>query len=111
MANYILNVEDYTTEQLARNERNGASGVALFIRNGIKFSKCELFDALNLEICAINISLNGKEVIVLTYYNPPNMEKNEKLTTFKLKEKIQHLKNKLERIQKFSPKNNGFGTH
>ena len=43
MTNYILNVENYTTVHLARNERNGAGGVALFIRNDIKFSKCVLF--------------------------------------------------------------------
>ena len=73
MANYILNVENYTTVHLAR------SGVAFFIRNDIKLSKCVLFQPLNLEICAINVNLNGKEIIVLTYYNPPNMEINEKV--------------------------------
>jgi exonuclease III len=40
-ASYILNVENYTTIHKARDKnKNGAGGVALLIRQDIKFSEC-----------------------------------------------------------------------
>jgi exonuclease III len=79
-AKYILNINNYTTIHKARNySKNDGGGVALLIRKDIKFSDCRLFDSLDLEICAINLSINGKETCVITYYNPPNLKLSEEV--------------------------------
>jgi hypothetical protein len=79
-AQYILNINNYTTIHKARNyKKNGGGGVALLVRKDIKFSECRLFDSLDLEICAINLSINGKETCIITYYNPPNLKLSEEV--------------------------------
>ena len=79
-AQYILNINNYTTFHKARNySKNGGGGVALLIREDIKFSERRLFDSLDLEICAINLSINRKETCVRTYYNPPNLKLSDEV--------------------------------
>jgi exonuclease III len=79
-ADYILQINNYNTIYKSRNSmRNGAGGVALLIREDIKYSECKLFEDLDLEICAINITMNKKEVCVFSYYNPPQKELCEKV--------------------------------
>jgi hypothetical protein len=79
-AQYILNINNYTTIHKARNySKNGGGGVALLIKKDIQFSECRLFDSLDLEICAINLSINGKETCIMTYYNPPNLKLSEEV--------------------------------
>ena len=90
-ANYILQIDNYTTIHKARNSttKNGAGGVALIVKNNVKFSECKFFDEMNLEILAINVNISGVETCVITYYNPPQdtLRKSifEKLNELKIK--------------------------
>jgi hypothetical protein len=36
-----------------------------------------LFDSLNLELLAVSIEINKKQLIIATYYNPPNIQSSE----------------------------------
>jgi hypothetical protein len=79
-AKYILNINNYTTIHRSRNnDKNGAGGVALLIRNDIKFSESSLLESLNQELIAINTINNGKETCIIAYYNPPNLKIDEKI--------------------------------
>ena len=79
-AKYILNINNYTTIHKSRNnDKNGAGGVALLIRNDIKFSESSLLESLNQELIAINTINNGKETCIIAYYNPPNLKIDEKI--------------------------------
>ena len=89
---YIIEVNNYSTIHRSRNnDKNGAGGVALLIRNDLKFSECKLFEALNLEIVAINTRINEKEVCVVSYYNPPNSKLNEKVLEILKKEEVEYI--------------------
>jgi exonuclease III len=91
-AKYILAVNNYSTIHRSRNnDKNGAGAVALLIRNDLKFSECNLFEALNLEIVAINTRINEKEVCVVSYYNPPNSKLNEKVLEILKKEEVEYI--------------------
>ena len=91
-ANYVLNIENYITIHKARNNnKNGAGGVALLIRNDIKFSECALFNSLDIEVCAINTTLNGKETCIISYYNPPNQKINGKIFEILKKEGLEFI--------------------
>jgi hypothetical protein len=71
-AQYFLQVDNYVLIHKSRRvDKNGAEGVALLIRKDVNFCGNSLFDSLNLEICAINLTMNKKEISILTYYNPP----------------------------------------
>ena len=79
-ADYILQIDNYKVIHKSRSPvKNGAGGVALLVRDDIKFSECKVFEELQLEICAINIKLNNKEVSVISYYNPPHKELSVKI--------------------------------
>ena len=72
-AAYLIQIDNYTTIHKARSsDKNGGGGVALLIRNDVKFCQNAIFNDINLEICAINVEVNNLEVIVLSYYNPPH---------------------------------------
>jgi hypothetical protein len=91
-AKYILAVNNYSTIHRSRNnDKNEAGAVALLIRNDLKFSECNLFEALNLEIVAINTRITGKEVCVVSYYNPPNSKLNEKVLEILKKEEAEYI--------------------
>jgi hypothetical protein len=36
-----------------------------------------LFDSLHLELLAVSIEINKKQLIIATYYNPPNIQLSE----------------------------------
>jgi len=55
-----------------RKLQNGAGGVGLLINKQLKFTQNYDFDDLNCEILAINININNKNIIILSYYNPPS---------------------------------------
>jgi hypothetical protein len=91
-AKYILQIENYTTIHKSRsNNKNGAGGVALMVRNDIKFCDCTLFNSLKLEICSVNIFLNGKEICIISYYNPPKDEVSEKVFDILKDERIEYI--------------------
>jgi hypothetical protein len=79
-ANYILQVDNYTTIHRARSQdTNRGGGVALLIRNNVDYIETNILDDLNLEICAINTKINKKDVNKVKYYNPPQSSLNKKL--------------------------------
>ena len=89
-ANHILDINNYTTIHKSRSVNiNGAGGVALLIRKDVNFIECNFFETLNVEICAINVNLNGKDICIVSYYNPPNLSLNENIFNT-LKQKCQH---------------------
>jgi exonuclease III len=58
-ANYILQVDNYTTIHRARSQdTNRGGGVALLIRNNVDYIETNILDDLHLEICAINTKIN-----------------------------------------------------
>jgi hypothetical protein len=44
-AEYILEVDKYSTINKARNDTNGVESVALLVRKDIKFCECKLSDS------------------------------------------------------------------
>ena len=79
-AQYILQIDKYVLIHKSRRvDKNGAGGVALLIREDLKFCSKNLFDSLNLEICAINLTMNNKEISIISYYNPPQETFSEKI--------------------------------
>ena len=55
-----------------RKLQNGAGGVGLLINKQLKFTQNYDFEDLNCEILAINVNINNKNIIILSYYNPPS---------------------------------------
>ena len=53
---------------------NGAGGVALLVRKDVKFCNDNTFDSLHLETCAINIFIENKEILIMSYFKPPNVQ-------------------------------------
>ena len=62
-----------------RSEKNGAGGVTILFRAEIQIEICNLLDDLDLEVIAIKIIVNKKEIVVLSYYNPPNCKLSEEI--------------------------------
>lgn len=70
-AKYLV-FENYTVIHKARNNQNGAGGVALLIQKSITYSSINEFDDLNLELIAIRLNFEQTSLVVVTYYNPPD---------------------------------------
>ena len=66
---------------------NGAGGVALLVRKDVKFCNDNTFDSLHLETCAINIFIENKEILIMSYYNPPNVQLSSTLFNEIIKQK------------------------
>ncbi len=60
-------------------EINGAGGVAILINNKEQFSRCDIFDSLNYEVCAIYCYIKNKEYLIVAYYNPPDIDLSEEI--------------------------------
>jgi len=94
MANVIFSdfVEyDYLHKQ--RSSKNGAGGVAIMIKKQLKFESFNIFGNLNLEILTIKIQLNKKDLIIASYYNPPDIQLSEKVFTILSEQKKDFLVN------------------
>ena len=77
-ANIIFNqIFEYQFLHKKRGAKNGAGDVAILIKIGIQFSLSSIFDHLNLELLAINVKINNKNIQVLSYYNPPVVKLSE----------------------------------
>ncbi len=75
-----LQIENYYLFHKARSiKSNGAGGVALLIKKGIKYEETNIFDSLNLEIIAIKLKQNDQEIFIISYYNPPDKALNQNL--------------------------------
>ena len=72
-------LEEFNFFHKQRSNKNGAGGVALFIRKSIPYEKINLFESINIEIFVIKILLNKKELIFISYYNPPDKTLSEKV--------------------------------
>jgi len=71
-ANKILFFPEYEVVHKARGLFNGAGGVALLVLKSLPFKVINDFEDLGLELLAIAIKYHQRELIVLTYYNPPD---------------------------------------
>ena len=61
-ADYVLSIDKYNLIHKSRyKDKNGAGGVALLIREDLKFSECKLFDEFKV---AINITMDNKDICV-----------------------------------------------
>ena len=79
-ADYMIDIENYTSVHKARHyDKNGGGGVALIISNNVKFYESRIFDSLNIEICAIICSFEGKDICIVSYYNPPSEQIQSKI--------------------------------
>ena len=87
-ASYLLQIDNYILVHKSRSDfKNGAGGVALLVRKDIKFGDCKILDALNLEVSAIKVKINNKEINIVSYYNPPNQKINDKIFEILIKDK------------------------
>ncbi|CAF1064073.1 unnamed protein product, partial [Brachionus calyciflorus] len=81
-ANNELIFHNYITLHKGRsNSKNGGGGVCLLIKKSIKFIQVNEFDYLNLELVAIKIRYETKDLLIISYYNPPQFELNYELFT------------------------------
>jgi exonuclease III len=72
-ANNLFNqLNNYKFIHRQRNEKNGAGGVAFIIKDYIQFENYELFNDLNIELLTIKITINKKELLIISHYNPPD---------------------------------------
>lgn len=62
------------------NERCGG-GVALLINKKYDFTEINELKNLNLECLCVKISIQNHDVVIVTYYNPPDQLLNEKVFT------------------------------
>ena len=69
-ANYYLRFKGYSTYFNCR--KKGAGGVALLVRNETDHHKISEFDYLNLEIETVNVRIGSSNVLIASYYNPPD---------------------------------------
>jgi exonuclease III len=78
--NFYLNFEGYNAVFKTR-ERNPScgGGVCLLVRDNIPFGQVTLFDDLGLEVVAISTKVDTKNVIVVSYYNPPDKQVDSNL--------------------------------
>ena len=51
------------------------------IKKQLKFESINIFGNLNVEILTIKIQLNKKDLIIASYYNPPDIQLSEKVFT------------------------------
>ena len=79
-ANNLLNqLSNHKYLHKQRNERNGAEGVSIIIKDCIEFDNYYSLDHLNLELISIKIEINGIEIILFSYYNPPDQTVSEEI--------------------------------
>ena len=69
-ANYYLRFKGYSTYFNCR--KKGAGGVALLVRNETDHHKINEFDYLNLEIETVSVRIGSSNVLIASYYNPPD---------------------------------------
>ena len=74
-ANELLNLPGYSSVYKCRNSYGG--GVAILIKNSLKFTQIFDLDHFNLEIVSIKISVktnssNLKELYIFSFYHPPD---------------------------------------
>ena len=80
-ATKYLKLKNYSTIRKHRGDKNGAGGVALLVHNSISYKIIDELDHLNLELLAIEITINNESLIVITYYNPPTVALSRSLFT------------------------------
>lgn len=73
----FIQISEFNFIHKQRHELNGAGGVAILIHKSINFEQITLFDNLHLELLAINIHLKNKDLSLVAYYNPPNVQLSE----------------------------------
>ena len=87
-AKYYLELPNYNIVHRARSKTvNGAGGVALLVRKDVKFCNDNMFDSLHLETCAINIFIENKEILIMSYFKPPNVQLSSTLFNEIIKQK------------------------
>lgn len=75
----LAGLENYFMIHKHRSQTiNGAGGVALLIRKDIQFSTFNL-DDLSLELLGIEIKINNQDLIIISYYNPPDKNLSKSL--------------------------------
>ena len=72
VSNDYLDFPGYNSISKPRNRYGG--GVAILVRQGLNYSEDHSLDLLNLELVSINLKLVGKEVKLVSLYNPPNKD-------------------------------------
>ena len=72
VSNDYLDFPGYNSISKPRNRYGG--GVAILVRQSLNYSEDHSLDLLNLELVSINLKLVGKEVKLVSLYNPPNKE-------------------------------------
>lgn len=76
-ANFFLKMSNFQTFEKVRNNQGG--GVAILVKNEIQVSLENFFDHLKIEIICLKIknTQKNKEMLFITYYNPPNSTKRQ----------------------------------
>jgi exonuclease III len=73
-ANFLFNdIVGYNFVQKHRNNnKNGVGGVALLIQKNRKYTELNILDHLNIETICMKIKIKKLELLIISYYNPPN---------------------------------------
>jgi exonuclease III len=72
-ANLLLRFDEYHSVVKCRNHSGTrGGGVAILVRTDIEYNRVNYFDNLDIELVAIKCSLHGKNVNILSFYNPPS---------------------------------------
>lgn len=77
MSNFSLDVPDYIT--IAKPRKAGGGGVALLIREDLKYVEDRTLDSFGLELLSIKIRINNNDIRIISMYNPPSSKLNEEL--------------------------------
>jgi exonuclease III len=71
-ANHLLRFCGYSSlAKCRKDDKAKGGGVAILVRADVAYNVASDFDYLNLELVSIRLVLHGKEITILSYYNPP----------------------------------------
>jgi exonuclease III len=82
-ANFLFNsINNYKFVHKHRpSNKNGGGGVALLIHKNLKFNPLNMFDNLNIEVLGIKIKFGKEDIMIISYYNPPDKMLSKELFT------------------------------
>ena len=73
-ANFHLRFAGYTPIFKSRKVRGGfGGGVAILIKDSIKFEVSKEFDKLDLELVALKVFDGRRKILIASYYNPKKL--------------------------------------
>lgn len=81
-----ISIDNYNIVEKNRNKRGG--GVAILIKNSIKFEIIDVLDKYELELICVKIKTKNHAINIISIYNPPISTKNRDKKSIYLKTSI-----------------------